>query len=425
MSIVGLGTAVTLVDAAGRILASDTVKSGVEWGGKARKFGAKVNSIGGSIASLTKQTTIMSRVFIDESLTDEIVIPNLMKSIHEWYSAQIVAALHLSKFVDDFRTVQDVMGLIQTGHNAPQTNAITNVRDRLVGLESIAQESFTADLDALGLEAFYGPLPEETKDSKQWASFEKAQQAAQTNLPEPTSDVQHQETVAIKSVKVGDNKIGPLGELYEIKMAHPRDPKVQITVPFYIQMQPSIIPMSVAPRFIDMNVVPSLWQRWTQMNAGEIHWFKDFILMRDHMNRGMSIIKNPEMDKAFSDFRKTLLKKDMYALSDVTAKAGSPSSNLANSVVMFSEDTVAQAKSDSGIDLHNAGDRHRYFRDTYTMIIVVVDTVHQRVTVYFNGIDGDINVPYSDFRPKDSKFDPNDFMTALQAFSTNSVGRLR
>ena len=93
--------------------------------------------------------------------------------------------------------------------------------------------------------------------------------------------------------------------------------------------------------------------------------------------------------------------------------------------MIFTEESVAQAKADSGIDLHNAKDRQRYFRDVYAMILVIVDTMHQRITIYFNGIDGELDCSYNDFRPKDSKFDPNMFVEAIQALSTNQIGRLR
>ena len=138
------------------------------------------------------------------------------------------------------------------------------------------------------------------------------------------------------------------------------------------------------------------------------------------------MLKDPKAAAAWSKFLSTVAKKDKYALADVSSKsAAAHSSNLANSVVVFSEDTVTRAKADSGIDLHNDQDRQRYFRDAYAMIVAIVDPLHQRVTIYFNGLDGALECSYSDFRSKDAKFDPKDFMAALQAFSTNSVARLR
>lgn len=433
MSIAALGGTVTLIDAASRVWASDAVQGTLSAGAKAIKFHKRAKNIGGPITSLSSQTTVLSRVFIDESIMDEPVIANLMKTIHEWYSAQIVAALHLSRMVDSFRTVQDVMAPIQSGHNGYTGSVIGNIHSRLKGLESFGITGIDDKFESLGLEAFYGPLDRRPvePDTKDWKKFDKQQQkklnaSVEQETEEQLTAAQKQSSYTVKTIKVGDNKIGPMGELYEIKLAHPNNPSVQITVPFFVQMQPSIIPAPIAPRFIDLNVIPSIWQRWTQRQAGEITFWKDFIGQVDLMKRGQYIVKDPELAKAFGDFLQTTGKKDAYSIGDLTAKTGAAtSSNLSNSVMIFSEDTVAVAKAESGIDLHNESQRNSYFKDTYTMIVVIVDPVHQRVTVYFNGLSGELNVPYSDFKPKDSKFNPDEFLTALTAFGTNSIGRMR
>ena len=408
-SIATLKDTLGIINAAAGILDSNTVKTGVKYGGKAIGVAQRISETGGALTQFSAQTTILSRVFIDQSVTDEIVLPNLMKSLHEWYAAQIISALHLSRMVDSKRTVQDVMNVLQTGQNDRQQSLLGNVLARTAG-----QESFLANY--LG-EAACESLVLVTQDQvEEMADLKNKQKQYDTTTHH----------ASLRSVNASESRIGPMGELYEVTLTNPTNKELSVKVPLYVQMQPSIVPADVAPRFIDMNVSPSIWQRWTQMRAGELAFWKDFILHRDLIQRQRSVVKDPRTAAAFNDFLKTVAKKDKYALADVTDKStAARSSNLANSVVIFSEDTVAQAKADSAIDLHNDRDRQRYFRDTYSMSICIVDTIHQRVTIYFNGLDGSIDSSYSDFKPKDSKFDPKDFMTALTAFSNNSVGRLR
>jgi len=406
-----LSTTLSIIDAASSVLVkSDTVKKSI---GTVANATAKSERIGGAITGLSAQTTILSRAFVDESVLNEPILPNLFRSIHEWYTAQVISALHLSQMVDSHRTVQDVMSVVQTGHNSRENSLVSNIIHRRMG-----QESFLTNLlGEAACESLLGPVTPPSVDSAQ---------------PSDNTDGDHRRSkshgndMSVKSVKVSDNRLGPMGELYEIRLSNPNGNGNAVTIPVFIQMQPSIIDAEVAPRFVDMNVDPTWWQRWTQARAGEISWFKDFLLNRDLIKRDKSILKDPKKANAFSDFLKTVAKKDFYALGDATDTLGARhSSNLANSVVVFSEDTVAQAKADSGIDLHKEADRNRYFKNTYTMIIAIIDPLHQRVTVYFNGIDGDINCSYTEFRPKDTKFDPKDFMAALSAFSTNNISRLR
>ena len=424
----GLKTTLGIIDAAGSLFYDPNNPQDAQDLRTLNRFGGKVNkalgvvnryeTAGSAITSLSAQTTILSRVFLDEGILNEPILPNLMRSIHSWYTAQIIAGLHLTQMVGDGKTVQDVMSVVQTGHNARHRDVVGNVVARRMG-----QESF--------LENYLGEAALESTDPRRdpkipfahipREDYDRLKKGA--SAKDATSE---SNTLSVRSVNTSENRIGPMGELYELKLSNPNGTGQSVTVPVFIQMQPSIIPEDTAPRFIDMNVEPSLWQRWTQMRAGELTFWKDFLLHHDLIKRQKSIIKDPAKAKAFSDFLKTVAKKDKYALDDVTDRIGSrQSANLANSVIIFSEDTVTQAKNDSGVDLHNTSDRIRYFRDTYTMILVIVDPLHQRVTVYFNGLDGDINASYNDFHPKDSKFDPKELVTALQAFSSNSINRLR
>lgn len=424
----GLKGTLSIINAAGTILDAsnprharaiqqhDKVKKGATY---AAKVADRLDRAGGAITDISAQTTILSRVFIDENILDEPILPNLMRTTHEWYGAQIIAALHLSQMVSSTHTVQDVMSVVQTGHNNRQRGLLEHIADRNIGVESF----LSAYLGGAGMEAYDAADPfvlHTREESDELARREAAVTQRESELHNKPSEL------SVRSVNTSEHRIGPMGELFEVKLSNPNGNGQSITVPVFIQMQPSIVSGDVAPRFIDMNVAPTYWQRWTQMRAGELSFWKDFVLNRDLIKRQKSLIKDPKTAAAFSEFLRTVAKKDKYAIDDATDKLGSrQSANLANSVIVFSEESVMRAKADSGVDLHNDRDRDRYFRDTYSMIVIIIDPLHQRVTVYFNGLDGTINAPYSDFKPKDSKFDPKEFMSALQAFSSNNIGRMR
>lgn len=418
-----------IVNAAGTLLKSNTARNAISTVNRVSKAASHVTGVGGSIASVSAQTNIMSRVFVEETVLDEPVLSNLIKTCHDWYAAQIISALQVSQMVTEHRSVQQMLSLVQTGQNEREKSMVANLsKEAALGLRELnrrynGQESFLANyVGEAAVEAFssYGPntIKDQTQHIREDLGLKQAKREA--------AAFDNPNTASVRSVKPSENKIGPMGELFEVTLTNPNDKGLSLKVPIYIQMQPSIVPASIAARFIDMNVPASTWQRWTQMRAGELSFWKDFIFQRDHILRLKAISKDPATAAAFNDFQKTIAKKDRYALGDVTDRTtANHSQNLANSVVIFTEDTVAQAKSDSGIDLHNEADRKRYFRNAYAMIVIVVDPMHQRVTIYFNGIDGALNCSYSEFKPKDSKFDPNEFMQALTAFSTNSIGRLR
>lgn len=430
-----------IINAAASVLGVTPGMSNIDKAKLAGRLGASaalkardLNRIGGAITQISGQTTIISRVFIEESLTEEMVLPNLMKTIHEWYAAQIVAALHLSKMVTETQAVQDVLSLVNDGRLS-QTTLTDNILKRVAGQESFLSNYLgEAGLEALKYDSLNQPIPERPRNNAPYHNAPKYENHQRyDSLNQPVKETPGQDTsfhgISVKSVNASDNRIGPMGELFEVTLSNPKDPSVCTKIPIFVQMQPSLVPHAIAPRFIDLNVQPTIWHRWTQMRAGERSFWQAFVSMKDMMDRKRAIIKNPQYAKAMADYLSTITKKDTYAADDLGKSfqetKNTRSSNLANSVMVFSEETVEQAKAESNIDLHREADRRRYFRDTYTMIVAIVDTIYQRVTIYFNGIDGELDVSYNEFRPRDQKFDPNMFMQALSAFSTNSIGRLR
>jgi hypothetical protein len=444
----GLNTTLSIVDAAASLLKNDTAQGAVK---RAVGVAGRAQHTGSALTSWTSQTTILSRMYVDESLLGEPVLPHVSKNLHEWYAAQVIAALQLTQMVDDFRTVNDVMSVVQTGHNQRQRGFVGNIASRRVGQETFLENYHGKNFSSadLGLESFafealpYGPPPPRPTDGKAYRDWVKenhdnedrarklADNADDRAQAKADRDAERnrkfmQRDVNIKSVKTSENRIGPMGELYEIKLSNPRGDGVSVTVPVFVQMQPSIVPAEIAPRFVDMNVPLPTWQRWTMFRAGEMTFFKDFIFHADYARKKKALLKDPAAAKAFSEYLATISNKDKYALGDVTDSLNSrQSANLANSVMILSEDAVAQAKIDSGIDLHNPQMRNTYFKNTYTMILVIVDPLHQRVTTFFNGLDGEINASYNDYRPNSKDYDPNAFMTALQAFSSGQIGRMR
>ena len=302
----------SIVAAAAQLLDSGTAKKVVGAAGSAFDVAQRVNDTGSSIFKVTQQTNILSRVFIEESILNEPVLPNLMKSLHEFYAAQIVAALGLSRLVTDKVTVGQVMSLVQTGQNARHKGVVENIFSRASGQESFLSSYLgEAGLEALGPYTHAGATEEGDR-----LSSEKADTKKRPDL----------KSVNVRSISTSDNRIGPMGELYEVTLTGPssvdnKGKKIEgesIRVPVFIQMAPTIVPDGVSPRFIDLGVQPSFFHRWTGMTTGELHWFKDFIMQRDLVQRQRSVLKDPRQAAAYSDFLKTISKKDQYALGDVS-----------------------------------------------------------------------------------------------------------
>lgn len=208
------------------------------------------------------------------------------------------------------------------------------------------------------------------------------------------------------------------GELFNVTLTNPEHPDKSIQVPILMQMLPLVVPAEIAPRFIDREVMPTTWQRLTEMTTGEKSFWADFIGQKDILAR-RSMPSDPESARVLKIFLDTIKAKDAYSRADIASNrsTGDMSKNLPNSIMIFSEESVQDAYLTSGIDLRNETDRNRYFRDTYTMIIAIINPSHQRVEIAFNGIPGLIDISYADLKPKQKNFDPTDLISSMAAFA--------
>lgn len=464
----------------------------------------RADRTGGTLAQYTSQMRIVTRVFIDSSIEDEPIIPNLCRAERGWYVAQVLSALKLNQLVTDGVSVQDVLGLVQTGDNAHYHNAGMSALKRFAGMESLfekipgfsargmsqedADSDYQRELEAAVKRQSGTPEDKYTtmlrlymkyRDTAAGKKVEAALATAAISVATagvkkmidrllPNADKRAQEEyerakAELGTVKSREELLGivdkyhldrrtvekqlaeldapfkveydrvdleklngiAIGELYNVTLQNPKD-KTSVEVPVFIQMTPISVPFRVAPRFIDRMTTPSVWQRWTMMTAGEIEFFRDFIGQRDRIKEKIKH-DDPESLRALKTFLQTVHSKDKYSLADVASRrdAGNMSQNLANSVMIFSEDTVRQAYADSGIDLHNDADRTRYFAATYSMIISIVNPAFGEVVTYINGIDGAIKFKYSALKSADKNFDPVNLIQAMAALGDGKAPTLR
>ena len=546
LSLAGKITAASgLISIAGQLLA----RKGPIWDGiqaiRDSSLGEKTHQLmelikrsdntGQSLAQYTQQLRIVNRVFVDSSVAEEAVLPNLLRALRGWYTAQCLAGLQLQQLVSKGVSVQDVLGVVQTGDNPHYHNAGISAFQRFAGMTSLVECFDHIHAADLSQEAWIPPSGSHS-DPQVQALLKKAMAAAAgsttaklgANLmdvmqnaaaqPDGQSVLQGAWAKAIdianskngskvvdkavvtataaamamaglgikKMAQAGINKVSPdnmvkleadlkkaktkeelvgiaekyhldrrlvekkiaelnapinidpqrvdlekingiaTGELFNVTLTNPADKDASITVPLMIQMTPINVPYRVAPRFIDGMVSPSIWQRWTQFTAGELDFFSDFLGQSDRLSKRIDH-GDDEGLRALKTFLSSIQRKDAYSVNDVAShrNAGQMSQNLANSVMVFSEDTVRNAYAESGIDLNNDKDRERYFAATYVMIVAIVDPAFAEVNVYIRGIDGKINFKFSALKPADKKFDPVDLIAAISALGSGKAPSIR
>ena len=378
-----------------------------------------------SLTEHTKQTTLRSRVYIDNSLADQDVIPNVVRALHTMYTGLILNALNLSQFVTSGKTVQDFVGSVATESFAPYRDVQVELAELTASLESfdiysdLRKSGGFTDTELSLIKELTVKNPKFTKDE----IIAEIKRRRGETIQKISTDKDALK-LATKDIEVAPPSIAPVGKLIEVELTNPNDGSKSAKILLAVQMVPYLIPAGLAAMFINKDTSLSFGNRLLMWRAGEISFFRDLIFQVDRLSKNYEVAKN-DQSRLFYDFMQNVAKKDKATVTKNLAQASATKShNLANSVMIFSSDAVAQAKAESGIDLHHADVRNRYFRDTFAMMIAVVDPMFNQVTLYMNGID-DVGVySFSQFYSGGSNSNGGiDLIKSLATFTAGKAPR--
>lgn len=347
-----------------------------------------------SLTQYTKPTTALSRVYIDGTVASEPVLPDLIRSLHVAYCGLIINAIHLNTLVTGGKTVREMLNVVATEADEPYVD---------IGAEFQA------------MEAYHVRDPDEMASDDVMASVSLAYMKNQMGQKPKDG-----KSAAVSDITPAPTGLVPVGRTIQVTLTNPDNERASVQVALTIQMAPYIVPGAFAYELIGLNAQPSFSQRVMQWKAGELSFFRDLILGIDLTEKRAAMIR-ADKDGTLADFFAHQVRKDVATTKNTLRHlAGkSVSHNIANSVLVFSEETVLKAKAEYNFDIHRSGDRARYFQTVYAMIIAVINQEFGRVTLYFNGIDVGGTYHFQDF--KTSKGDSAlDLLKAL-----NDIGKGR
>lgn len=350
-----------------------------------------------SVASLTKFTkdsNIIGRVYMEDSVAhDDIAVP-LMGVLNQMYVSYILVALHLDNVVASGRTVRETIGIVASeGYTdlakvieesfgkdgldkpMPSFEAVAKIDDesqrlvsgRLIELDMMgaynvteSEDTITADVE-LGKDSSAGPIKvKETEDPD-------------TGKIERSYDIDTKTNNSAKSAVGAKDVIRRKGQLYQFKAY------------LYVQLIPYIIEKAVAEAFFTFNFVPSFMRRWKQVRAKEIKFWRDFIFARDLVSKQKQQVKQ---DKSGTLINMLLRQRTAFMQWVSQLLSISPENhNAASSIYVISKQSFDMACSKVNANFSQKSDRERFFKKTFTMLVVVVDSMYGSVDIYINGVN--------------------------------------
>lgn len=349
-----------------------------------------------SLTAYTAKSNVISRVYLDQSVAaDDICIP-LLGTLNQLYCCYVISALNLDSYVIGGRTVRDMIGSVASESFNLEPFQLVN---------AVFGESKAAVMETVAaLEAASGGVMDLEKDSQRFivGRMIEIRLAANGSLTTTTSNVK--DGISVKNNQKYQNVVGadthgnlvmgniPNGGSLDTGIDHSNARTTQtseqiqeFTAYIYVQLIPRILTTDTSRLMLDIQYVPTLSERWRKYRAGEISFWKDFIFARDLIDKQHQALKNDRTGTVGQIVSKSRGKLAQYFFG--LASLRTPSHNLASAISIISKDAFDRACKENNIDFGNIKMRNNYFNRTFTMMMVVVDTMYGKVDIYYNGVD--------------------------------------
>lgn len=297
-----------------------------------------------SLAEFTRTTRVEPVTLVDQSLVTLPFIQDALQTLNSMYAAYYMMAVSLSVNVGNIN-VQKLLDSLN-----PNRDVISNASlliGNAVGTESIAL-SLPVPGQSVGLEA-YGPV-----------------EGMNGGAPR-AGDVANQ--VANLSV----------GKLLNVELES-NGHKVSIPVAIRLivsEITPKALVHTLSVGSTDMSVMG----RYHAWREGSIKFIRDGIFCLDRMEEHR---RNLIGDKS-GVYKESVTRKNKNVLSALLS--GAPSLATASNLVVMSAETAKQLEAAVNGRLTDFKTREKIFKETYLMLMMVIDPQWEQVTIYTRGLD--------------------------------------
>ena len=360
-----------------------------------------------SLTEFAKQSMINSRVYIEKNLaTDEILTP-LMQNIMSLYCGLVFTAVNLNQNICGSKTVRDISSTVSSAEAF-----------------DARQKSNTFDSTMSLMKDYFVGSNKDNLLNRPYASMKRnnAKDANRTQIISDNKQIDNRSYSTSTKIDLKTNSVIdpdpksvslPSGRILSIPML--TDANSTFNLQLLIQLFPFFIETDVAQEFINLNFTPSFWRRFTQFQAGEISFFKDFIFSCDLREKRMkALIKDKTGGLA------DMINKQKNAVAshwmNFLRKPGTEKINIASTILILNKNSVDKALNKNGIDLKSSSNRKKFFENSYCMMLVVVDQMYNEVDIYYNGIEAVSTFKYEQIK-RESKKDSTDLVSIMKAYA--------
>ena len=154
---------------------------------------------------------------------------------------------------------------------------------------------------------------------------------------------------------------------------------------------------------IGSNSLKTTGERFHAWRAGQLRFIRDLVLCQDLIDEHRKTLIR---DKT-NFYSNVLKRRNANAVSAILSK--NPSVATASSIYVMTDATATQLESQINGRLKDFKTREKIFKETYGMLMVVVDTEWEQVTIYHRSIDTPTELSVKDLKTSNKGSGPDVF----------------
>jgi hypothetical protein len=190
------------------------------------------------------------------------------------------------------------------------------------------------------------------------------------------------------------------------------------SIPVAVRLIASTVPSSNLVHILSIgNKDNSVKERYHAWKAGRLSFVKDLIFCQDLIDAHR---KNLMKDKD-GIYSSIIARQRANQVSTIVS--GNPSIATASNIVVMTADTARKLENEIMGKLNTFSVREKVFKETYIMLMAVIDARYDMVTFYHRGIDGHTEVSVRDLKSSNKGSGPNvsEILKAFQVGNSPSL----
>ena len=151
-------------------------------------------------------------------------------------------------------------------------------------------------------------------------------------------------------------------------------------------------------------------ERWHGWRSGELNFITDIVFCQDLIDAHKEALVKDDSGQ----YAEIVSRKNKNRLSGLLSM--SPSVSTASNILIIDQANAREIEQETGVRFDSYRKREKLFESAYLMLIAIIDTRHEMVTIYHRGIKLSTEISFKELKgqSKGSNVDVNEILKAYQ-----------